>query len=95
MGPGIERHYSRQYGYAIELLNDYSDNKIVYNIHASHKHLQRVAIIYILTLAQFPEIRIERHHRVCRTEVQRVVYAPVDLDTREIGERLGWMQMID
>ena len=45
----------------IEISNEYSGNNINY---ASDKHLQRVTIIYILTLAQFAEIRIERYHRV-------------------------------
>lgn len=65
-----------------------------YNIHTSHKHLQRVTIIYILTLAQFAEIRIERYHRVCSTEIQRVVDTPVDLETRESGERWRWESTI-
>lgn len=67
---------------------NYYNEKVTSTItYTSHKHLQRMTIIYILTLAQFTKIRIKRYHRICSTEIQRVVDTPVDLERRTSGER--------
>lgn len=44
-----------------------------------HKHLHWVPGIYILALAELRYIRVKGDEGVSRTQVQRVVDAPVDL----------------